>query len=97
MDCVQQGMRFNNGLYLLAYTFTVDQRLEAYQYACEIAQSSVALALTVSETGYKVWVNLSANEFYWRENHPHHGITASVRDDSNRQFMDREAVAALLI
>lgn len=58
---VHQGMSYQQRLYRLIEQFKVCRRLQAYDLGCSLATQDNAVAITVSEHAYKVWVELRSN------------------------------------
>lgn len=58
---VRTGMRHGSELYGLIEEFDPRGRLKAYALAQELAIDSKSTIVTVSDTGYKVWINLKAS------------------------------------
>jgi hypothetical protein len=55
---IQQGIRYNNELYALFQTYSIDERLRAYEMAYEHAEQGAHVCITVSKTRYSIWLNL---------------------------------------
>lgn len=61
-EMIHQGMRYQTSLYGLIQTFKVDQRESAYDLACNLAQNSAAVVITIAQNKYSIWLALSATE-----------------------------------
>jgi len=57
---VQDAMSYQNQMYACIRSYSKDKRLQAYSYACDMAEQNLKLCITYSENGYKVWVNLKS-------------------------------------
>lgn len=57
-DGVQQGMLFGNELYAQVKSYGLDNRLDAYKDGCELSTAKVKACITVSVSGYTLWVSL---------------------------------------
>ncbi|MGA7934662.1 MAG: hypothetical protein WCA35_14045 [Kovacikia sp.] len=55
---LQDGMTYSNELYRLAKEFRIGDRLEAYQFGCELFWQGVSTLISVSKQRYIVWVSL---------------------------------------
>jgi hypothetical protein len=55
---LHDGLRYKNDLYRFVKEFRVDERLIAYQFACELILEGIPIIVSVSEHRYGVWVNL---------------------------------------
>lgn len=55
---IKKGLRHNNELYTHFYSFSVRERLKAYEIAYEQAKGGVGVCITVSKTQYSIWVSL---------------------------------------
>ncbi|MDJ1176592.1 hypothetical protein [Roseofilum capinflatum] len=59
-DGVQEAMSYQNEMYTYVRSYSQEKRLQAYGYACDMAEKNVRSCITCSEQGYKVWVNLKS-------------------------------------
>lgn len=59
---VQQGMRHNGLLYALVGTFSLKERLKAYDVATQLAESDCRAVVTVSDQ-YCIWIPLTSSEY----------------------------------
>lgn len=56
---IQVGMTYRNELYAKIKVYSLDKRLEAYEYSCQLAGSGgTTLCITVSKSGYTLWQSL---------------------------------------
>ena len=55
---VQDGMTYQNELYRLERQFTVGDRLEAYQFGCELHKQGFLTLISASKQRYAVWSRL---------------------------------------
>lgn len=55
---IQQGIRYNNELYALFQSYSIDERLRAYGIAYEHAEQGTHVCITVSKTRYSIWLSL---------------------------------------
>lgn len=58
---IRTGMRHSNDLYGLIEEFDPRGRLKAYALAQELATDAKSTIVTVSDAGYKVWINLKTS------------------------------------
>ncbi len=59
---VQQGMRHDGLLYALVSTFSLKERLKAYDLATQLAESDCRAVVTVSDR-YSIWIPLTSAEY----------------------------------
>jgi hypothetical protein len=59
---IYQGMSYQGKLYKLTKSFDAKERLKAYTLGCEISNRNHHVAITVSTTKYRVWVDLSSQD-----------------------------------
>ena len=59
---VQQGMRHDGLLYALVSTFSLKERLKAYDLATRLAESECRAVVTVSNQ-YSIWIPLTSAEY----------------------------------
>lgn len=59
-DQIREGMRHANNLYAAAYQFDLAHRLQAYQMAWVLSESSVPLVVSLSPTRLVIWINLQS-------------------------------------
>ncbi|MDJ1171362.1 hypothetical protein PMG71_18180 [Roseofilum sp. BLCC_M154] len=57
---VQDAMSYQNEMYTYVRSYTEEKRLQAYGYACDMAERNIRSCITYSKDGYKVWVNLKS-------------------------------------
>ncbi|MBP0029469.1 hypothetical protein PN466_18265 [Roseofilum reptotaenium CS-1145] len=55
---VQDAMSYQNEMYTYVRSYSQENRLQAYSYACDMAEQNIKSCITCSEGGYKIWVNL---------------------------------------
>ena len=64
---VQQGMRHDGLLYALVSTFSLKERLKAYDLATQLAESDCRAVVTVSDQ-YSIWIPLTSAEYHrWQQ------------------------------
>lgn len=64
---IQQGMRHNGLLYALVSTFSLKERLKAYDVATRLTESDCRAVVTVSDQ-YSIWVPLTSAEYLrWQQ------------------------------
>ncbi|MGA7934115.1 MAG: hypothetical protein WCA35_11255 [Kovacikia sp.] len=54
----QDGMTYGNELYRLDKEFRIGDRLEVYQFGCELVWQGVPALISVSKQRYIVWASL---------------------------------------
>lgn len=57
-NAVQNGMTYGNELYRLTKRFSINNRLEAYRFGCELIGQGIPTIISVSEQHYRVWISL---------------------------------------
>lgn len=55
---IRQGIRFNNELYSYSQSYSVNERLKAYEMAYQQTEQGVAVCITVSKSHYTIWLSL---------------------------------------
>ncbi len=55
---IQKGICYNQELYAHFQTYSVYDRLKAYDIAYEQSSQGMAVCITVSKTHYKIWLSL---------------------------------------
>lgn len=58
---IRQGMHHLSDLYEHVSTFSLSDRLQAYQLSTELMQAGTNTCLTLSENSYSVWKSLRAS------------------------------------
>lgn len=53
-----KGMCLNSELHKHVRSYSLTERLNAYAFACEQAETGIIVCVTVSNNAYCVWVNL---------------------------------------
>lgn len=56
----RKGIRYNNGLFGAVKSFTLSNRLHAYQTAWALSEAKVSIVLTLAPAEFIIWVNLQS-------------------------------------
>ena len=59
---LQVGMRYGVDIYRQLQSYSIDERLKAWDLACEHTAQGAKVCITASKTGYLVWLDMRSVE-----------------------------------
>lgn len=77
---IQRGMLFSNELYTQVKSYDLDSRLDAYRDGCELSTADAKVCITVSASGYTLWISLRAVSMLATNQHSKDNSLSALND-----------------